>query len=353
MPRNTPARVVIVDGTHPALLRELLERNVECLRLLSRPEALAPDLVGYDGDLGFAGDVTDAIHLLTEFAPTSVIAGSPGATGFAEAVADGLCLPSHAIERHGARRYVEGLLRSARPDSGPVIAQPAELVGAPQMLVNTVSDACAHSVTDVWRLLDIQNGGAPGPGMLQLCDPAAADIAAALAGARKVLDDLGARFGPAQVQLAHTGEGLRLVGAAACLPGFPASPQAYVAAGLRPQASVWAERLAGPGRTRVASDYRPIRGMALLLFRFTERARVTRLDGLARLGALPSFQAHDAPLRRGAIVGPRSTWLAQGGVVHLVHDDPEQISADIRRFRAWEARAELYGLAPLAEKKGT
>jgi hypothetical protein len=352
MSKISPPRVVIVDGTHPTLLRDLLENNVECLRLQSRPEPAAFDARPYDGDLGFAGDVTDAIHLLAEFAPTAVVAGSREATGFAEAVADGLCLPTHAIERHGARRYVEGLLRAARPGAGAIIAQPAEFAGAPQLLVNTVSDAGAHGVTDVWRLLDVRDDGAFGPGMLQLCDPAAADVAPALAGARRILDDLGFRFGPAHAQFALTGDGPRLVGAAACLMEFPAAADAYAVAGLQPQARIWAERLAGSGLARLPEDFRPVRSTALLLFRFAQRARIARLDGLDRLGSLPSFQALESPLPRGAIVEPRSTWLGQGGVVHLVHDDPAQISADARQFRAWEAQSQLYGLAPIAKKEG-
>jgi hypothetical protein len=89
--------------------------------------------------------------------------------------------------------------------------------------------------------------------------------------------------------------------------------------------------------------------MAVLLFRFPRRARVTNLDGLERLQSLPSFAAHESPLTLGEIVEPRSTWRGHGGLVYLIHDDPAQIGADIRQFRDWEARAELYGLRPLAK----
>jgi len=353
---HSPApRVVIVDGfgTGRALLRELLARNVECLHMRSDDDPIATpfDLDAYDGDLGFSGDVSDAIQLLVELEPTAVVGGSPRATAYAEAVADGLGLPTHAIERFGARRHAQSLLLAARPDIRPVSPQPNSLACAPQFIVNTVSDAGAHHVTDAWRLLDVQNSVAPGPGALELIDPTFESAARLFDQTRAALDNLGVRHGAAHAQLAVADNGLRLVGATACLMSLEPPNSVWPDAGLQAQATVWAERLAATARSRCApvvpATYDPSRPVTIVMFRFPRRSRVTGLDGLARLGTLPSFRGHVGPLSRGDIIEPRSTWLASGGLVALIHDDPEQISADIRQFRAWESRRELYGLAPL------
>jgi hypothetical protein len=47
---------------------------------------------------------------------------------------------------------------------------------------------------------------------------------------------------------------------------------------------------------------------------------------------------------------PTTVWrtsdsLFCGGVVYLVHENREQIHADIRQFREWEAAGELYAVA--------
>jgi hypothetical protein len=353
MSSPTSRRVVIVDAMAPgrALLRQLLERNVECLHLRSCEDLAAIDLDtrDFDGDLGFVGDVSEAIHLLAELAPSAVVAGSAYAAGYAEAVADGLGLPTHAIERFNARRQAESLLQCARPDAGPVLVQPAAFAAAPQFIVNTVSFARLHCVTDAWRLTDLQIGEAAAPGALELCDPAASAVM--FDHVRGVLDQLGLRFGPAHVQVAMTEEGPRLVGASSTLMELAISEASLAAAGLQSQASAWAECLTSDPPHRAAlqrpAAFERLRPMAIVLFRFGAPADVVCVAGLGRLKSLPSFRAHETPLTLGETVWPRSTWLAQGGLVHLVSDSAAQIAADIRQFRAWEAEGQLYGLAPL------
>jgi hypothetical protein len=343
-------RVVIVDGagTGRPLLRELLERNVECLHLRPDDASLGFDPRDYDGDLGFAGDVSHAIQLLAELAPSAVVAGSGGSTAYAEAVADGLDLQTHAIEGFNARRQAEGLLQCARPEIGPIAIQPAEVAGAPHFIVNTVSFARLHCVTDAWRLSDLQDGEACGPGALELCDPAASE--GLFNFARTVLDRLGVRYGAAHIQIAITAEGPRLVGAMPSLMELAVSPAAFAAAGLESQAAVWADNLvSGPPHRAVmerAGGYHRQRQMTVAFFRFQHRSRVACLNGVSRLRSLPSFFAHEAPLAFGATVAPASTWRARGGLVHLVHESADQIAADVRQFRDWEARGELYGLEP-------
>jgi hypothetical protein len=67
--------------------------------------------------------------------------------------------------------------------------------------------------------------------------------------------------------------------------------------------------------------------------------------GLSKLKMLPSFHAHYRALETGARVWRTSDSLFCGGVVYLVHENREQIHADIRQFREWEAAGELYAVA--------
>ncbi len=89
--------------------------------------------------------------------------------------------------------------------------------------------------------------------------------------------------------------------------------------------------------------------MAKVMFNFDDAAEVCSLDGLSHLWQLPSFHAHYRSLRVGDRVGQTADWLCAGGVIYLIHDDPDQIAADIRAIRSWERRGELYGLAPIRE----
>jgi hypothetical protein len=154
--------------------------------------------------------------------------------------------------------------------------------------------------------------------------------------------------------LAWTADGPALVGAAACLAADPMDRSPYVAAGLNTQAYALASLLAGAEREPEAGlatpRYRPARHMTKLLFNFSAPAAIVSLGGLSRLRKLASFHSLYRPSGPGDRVRRSNAWLADGGVVYLVHDEAEQINADARQFRLWESRSELYELAKPSER---
>ena len=339
-------RIVIVDGYSAGreLVRELLERDVECLHLRSSarlPAAPGFDPTLYDADLGYAGDPDAAIQLLDELGPDAVVAGSERGAMFAELIARGLELPAPRGELIGARRRALAGLRLARR----TCAQGAASELPAHFTVSAVCQGGRPLVTDAWQML---RGAGPRLDGFRLLDPNLAETKMLLASAGAALDQLGIAEGAAHTQLAWTPGGPTLVGAAACLAPDPMDRAPYVAAGLATQAGVLADQLAGDDDDAglVSGRYRLARHMTKLLFHFSVPAAVVGFAGLSRLRQLESFHSLHRPLAPGERVRGRNAWRADGGVVYLVHDDAEQIGADARQFRLWESRGELYGLAP-------
>lgn len=361
MHSNGLNRIVIVDGyaTGGDLLHALLDRNVECLHLQSTRHPPPPfsstfDPTPYDGDLGFAGDVSAAIQLLSDLSPHAVVAGSEGGVRLAELVADGLVLPTNRFEKLVGRRYAHSTLTAvrqnrARATDGAFSAR----FGRPQFIVNTVSQAGRHFITDAWHVLFPTGGVAADLEGFQLLDPARATSDELMGYTLRVLDDLGIENGAAHTQLEWTPRGPVLMGTAACLAGIATHRESYRAVGVESQADVFARVLAGTDAEREAlfkgHHYRLTHHLTKLLFRLRGSARVRSVSGLARLRTLPSFHAHHRPLSLGDQITRASAWAAPGGVVYLVHDDLGQIGADSTQFRLWESRGELYGLATVGE----
>jgi hypothetical protein len=338
-------RIVIVDGYSAGreLVRELLERDVECLHLRSsarRSASVQFDSTPYDADLGHAGDLDAAIQLLDELAPDAVVAGSEHGAMFAELIARGMDLPANMAESIRARRRALAGLRLARR---------ASQQAAPQFAVNAVCRDGRPFVTDAWRTLLAAGDSGLRPGGFRLLDPDLGETQALVDLARGVVERLGVLEGAVHTQLAWAADRPVLIGAAACLAADPMDRSPYAAAGLRTQAGVLANLLAGASHdfdTEVsARHYRLARHMTKLLFNFTAPAVIVSLAGLSRLRQLASFHSLYRPLAPGDQVRPSGAWRADGGVVYLVHDEAEQICADASQFRLWESRGELYGLA--------
>lgn len=77
---------------------------------------------------------------------------------------------------------------------------------------------------------------------------------------------------------------------------------------------------------------------------FEQAGEIVGVEGLDRLKLLRSFHAHHGALRTGDRVWRTAEMPACGGTVHLVHDDPSRIVADIRTFRQWERQDALYAI---------
>ncbi|MBS0234690.1 MAG: ATP-grasp domain-containing protein [Proteobacteria bacterium] len=143
--RKTPRlRVVIVDGysTGRELVRELLNREVECLHLQSTRDVPLEVVKGfdrrpYDGDLGYLGRVPTAVDALRSLKPDVVIAGSEWGVNFAEAVAFRMGLPTNRVETIGARRDKYEMVEAVRRRG---------LRAASQALVSNAEEARAWAV---------------------------------------------------------------------------------------------------------------------------------------------------------------------------------------------------------------
>jgi hypothetical protein len=128
-------RIVIVDGYFTGggeLLKELLERNVECVHLQSTSElpaaaAQAFEPAAYDASLGYLGEADAAAEVLSKLKPDAVVAASEWGAGFADQVAHALGLPSNRPETTPMRLGKHYMIEAARrkglhvPDQAVVI----------------------------------------------------------------------------------------------------------------------------------------------------------------------------------------------------------------------------------------
>jgi hypothetical protein len=415
-------RIIIVDGysTGRELVRELLDREAECLHLRSShdlPEAVDGcfDPRPYDGDLGYLGTVTQAVEAVKPLYPDMVIAGSEWGVSYAERLATLLGLPTNRIDTVVARRDKHAMIEAVRrrgllvPQQAavetiaeavdwaaaqggwPIIVKPLNSAGSdgvtacrdmrevamaatrqlgrrnfmgsvndrvllqsylpgPQFIVNTVSWGGRHHVSDVWSMTVGLRDDAVIPGGIHLCDPAAPRVQDMIAYTIATLNALGIENGPAHTELKLTPDGPALIETGARLMGAAMDEPSYAAAGMRSQARVFADVIAGCARHRESvfaePHFRMGRHMSKVLFNFERDGVIAHTAGLERLRDLRSFHAHYRPRRAGDQVWRTADWLACGGVIYLVHDDAGQIDTDIDTIRGWEQAGLLYAVVP-------
>ncbi|HWA42668.1 MAG TPA: ATP-grasp domain-containing protein [Hypericibacter adhaerens] len=278
--------------------------------------------------------------------------------------------------RHGAWPVVVKPLTSAGADGVYICNNPADIHAAfastlgrenfmgcvnrrlllqsylsgPQFIVNTVSWRGRHHVSDAWSMSLAAAGRQVVPGGAHLLDPRRPDAQRLIEYTLEVLAALGIENGAAHTELRWTPEGPALIETGARLMGAAMDEPSYSAAGMRTQADIFAGVLADREgeRDRLFAQgcYRFHRHMTKLLFNFTSEGTIRGIEGLRHLRSLASFHAHYRGLARGDQVARTADWLARGGVIYLVHDDPRQIASDIETIRRWEARGLLYDVQP-------
>lgn len=221
----------------------------------------------------------------------------------------------------------------------------------PQFIVNSVSRGGRHYVSDIWSMEVAVSGSSVVPGGIALLDPGEPQAAALMEYTLDALDALGIENGAGHSELKWTPRGPALIETGARIMGAAMDRASYEAGGTESHAMVFARSLLAGAAECCAlfnrRHYALARHMTKLLFNFRQPAEVVSTEGLARLRALPSFQAHYRGLAPGARVWKTQDWLCCGGVVYLIHDERRQIEADIATFREWESEGLLYGLAPL------
>jgi hypothetical protein len=341
-------RVVIVDGysTGRELLHELLALNVECMHLRSQPTPSEQDYdaSSYDADLGYVGGPAVSVEVLGPLDLMNVVPGSERGVELAARLSAILGLPINDPRLIPDRRLALGLLRSARQPLS-VRAPPPR---ARQVIVNTVSLHERRYVTGAWRVLYLPKSLGGGVGALVLLDPSARRTRELIACALAELSRLGINNGAGHSLLEWTERGVLPLGSAACLMDVAMDRAPYSAAGMLTQAGVYAAALARSddvkGNMFKAATYKPARWIAKVLFGFQQPGVVKSIVGLEKLRTLPSFFEHYRSLGIGDQIDRTSSWLPQGGVVYLVHDDLRQLLDDIVQFRRWDRRGTLYQL---------
>jgi hypothetical protein len=223
-------------------------------------------------------------------------------------------------------------------------------LAGPQFIVNTVSRGGRHCVTDAWYVAyRAVPGGSVAAESMTLLDPSLALSRVLFDYTLEALSALGFENGAAHSELRMTRQGPALIETGACLMGGAMDPDSYRTAGLPTQASRYADVLTlGVDENDSAAGSRGYafkRHLAKVFFVFSMAGEVRGTRGLSKLKMLSSFHAHYRALEKGARVWRTSDSLFCGGVVYLVHENREQIHADIRQFREWEAAGELYAVA--------
>jgi hypothetical protein len=228
-------------------------------------------------------------------------------------------------------------------------------LSGPQFIVNTVSHGGRHQITDAWHVpYTTVPGGSIAMETMALLSPYARKSRELFDYTRAALSALGIENGAAHSDLRFTPNGPALIETNARLMGGAMDRLSYQAAGMRTQASRYADILtAQPSEAArlIGTDYTVERHLTKVFFVFKEAAIVDGVAGLAKLKSLRSYHAHYRPLDEGERVWRTSDSLFCGGAVYLVHDDPHQIDADVRQFRRWEREGALYSLVPLTEEE--
>lgn len=357
--------------------------TADMLRLL-RPDAV---IAGSDCGVAFAEHVADSLGLPTNRRET--VAARRDKCAMMEVVrTEGLLTPvqvpawnmaeAHAwAERHAKWPIVVKPAASSRADGVRICYTPADVaraferslhkinllgtfndrllvqsfVSGRQFIVNTVSVDGQHYVTDAWRMnMCPLSRNVIVPKELQLVDLRRDNNGPALVRyTLDVLASLGIENGAAQTDIKCTRDGPVLIECGAHLMATSMDRRAYREAELPTQARVLADSLTLPRtewRSRYAAEHYRFRNhMTQAFFSFDEEGVVRGVRGLARLRKLPSFQAHDRPLSVDDRVSRTAGLQAVGGIVHLVHEDAEQIANDLLTLREWESGGELYDIA--------
>jgi biotin carboxylase len=214
-----------------------------------------------------------------------------------------------------------------------------EFLSGPEFYANTVSDDGRHVIVETWRYTKTRTAkGAP---VFDFEEPADLDAPEAMRihdYVRSALTALGVRTGAAHSEVVLTARGPVLIDPGARLGG---GVLPWVTAKLVGQshAGVLADSVAAPERlTRLAEELplrwkRPIRYVSLINHR---AGRVSTLDWVWRIKALPTVIAMATPLAKGDKLVPTHDLLSSPGFVYLNGDSRHEIERDYEKIRSWE-----------------
>jgi hypothetical protein len=301
-----------------------------------------------------AADAGLAVPRQTRSADVEAILEWIGATGYPVVIkpphsldSDGVALCSSAGEVHAACAALLGRTNQAGLINETVLVQ--ERLDGDQYAVDTVSRDGRHLLAGIWRYSRprLRPGatayaaiGSDGKRMVDAMDERSQRLFAFTC---RLLDALGIRVGPAHCELMWVGDGPVLIGPVlngpvlieigARLHGGEKTPLISRLCTGSSQLDRALEARLDPARFDAALDRPyPLRQHGAMVYLMPWRTG--HLQGYGRLRdvtALPSF----LEVFNLAAPGPLTRRVA--GLVTLIHPDPDVLSADIARLRAFEA----------------
>ncbi|MEV7117523.1 ATP-grasp domain-containing protein [Kitasatospora griseola] len=212
-----------------------------------------------------------------------------------------------------------------------VVAQ-EYLVGA-EYILNTVSSAGVHQLTDAWRTDRITANGVRDLVVAQVlmrCDEQPVPELAAYG--RRVLDALGIRHGAAHLEIKLTPDGPRLVEAGARMSGLP-----YYTAELLGEGQLeWiVDAYARPERfrARAGRGYRRRHAFAWAALVAPAAGRLVRYRALDRVRELESFRDLTVLVEPGSPIGPTTYDRGYPATLTLAHPVDAVLQRDLNTVR--------------------
>jgi biotin carboxylase len=249
----------------------------------------------------------------------------------------------HSVEElRAAARAILSSPNFLNEENCEVLVQ--ELLTGDELIVNTVSWANRHVVTDIWRCPKLLVNGAPLYDLQRLVPYE--DNEAVVDYIRRALDALEIRYGPAHAEVIVTADGPRLLEVGARVEGSM-NPAAVAAAVGRDQVSLTVDAYVDPSgfATLAASRYRIARHCACVVLMSPRRGVLRSLDGLDAIRGLESFFSVNCNVVPGQVIPETRDLLSSPGHVYLVHEDPAIVERDWQRIRQME-RDGLYVIEP-------
>jgi biotin carboxylase len=219
-----------------------------------------------------------------------------------------------------------------------------EFLAGDEYIVNSVSWAGRHFVTDIWRCPKVLVDGAPLYDMQRLV--AYDDHRPLVEYVLRALDALDIQYGPAHAEAMVTAAGPRLLEVGARVEGSM-NPAAVAMAVGHDQVSITIEAYVAPAafEARLPFGYQIAQHCACVVLMSPCRGILHSLDGLDAIRALESFFSINWNVGLGQVMLETRDLLSSPGHVYLVHEDPAVVDRDWQSIRQME-RQGLYGLEP-------
>jgi ATP-grasp domain len=263
--------------------------------------------------------------------------------------ADGCLVCAEPAQVHAAVRAGLGQRNLMGATNPAMVIQ--DYLDGPQFLVNTVSLAGRHLLSDIHaaRIDHIRQRPVLRHSLLITHLDEQAD--ALVAFTRNCLDAVGVREGAAHTEVRMTRNGPRLIEVGARIMGASQQPALWRPALGYSQAELVAERFTDPDAfaNRFTDVYAPAAAMAIAFLNVAVPGTVLASPGLDRVRALPGFHSMEKLPKIGSTIGEPWLCTGQAGLAYFLHRDPEVVASSLRKLHRLEDNGELHQIGPHVE----